>query len=89
MQNSIGAVPGPLDCFLVHRGLRTLHLRMAAHAENGCAVCEFLREQPGVSDVRWPGFSGMVCFRHPDAGRDRRARRSSSRSPSRSAASSR
>ena len=34
-QLSIGAVPGPLDCFLVHRGLRTLHLRMAAHAENG------------------------------------------------------
>jgi cystathionine gamma-synthase len=66
-QLSIGAVPGPLDCFLVHRGLRTLHLRMAAHAENGMAVSAFLREQPGVSDVRWPGFSGMVCFRHPDA----------------------
>ena len=66
-QLSIGAVPGPIDCFLVHRGLRTLHLRMAAHAENGMAVSAFLREQPGVSDVRWPGFSGMVCFRHPDA----------------------
>jgi cystathionine gamma-synthase len=66
-QLSIGAVPGPLDCFLVHRGLRTLHLRMAAHAENAMAVSAFLREQPGVSDVRWPGFSGMVCFRHPDA----------------------
>jgi cystathionine gamma-synthase len=68
-QLSIGAVPGPLDCFLVHRGLRTLHLRMAAHAENGLAVSAFLREHPGVSDVRWPGFSGMVCFRHPDAAR--------------------
>ena len=66
-QLSIGAVPGPLDCFLVHRGLRTLHLRMAAHAENGRAVSAFLRGQPRVSDVRWPGFSGMVCFRHPDA----------------------
>jgi cystathionine gamma-synthase len=66
-QLSIGAVPGPLDCFLVHRGLRTLHLRMAAHAENGRAVSEFLRGRPGVTDVRWPGFSGMVCFRHPDA----------------------
>jgi len=66
-QLSIGAVPGPLDCFLVHRGLRTLHLRMAAHAENGAAVSAFLEEQPGVSDVRWPGFSGMVCFRHPEA----------------------
>jgi cystathionine gamma-synthase len=66
-QLSIGAVPGPLDCFLVHRGMRTLHLRMAAHAENALAVSAFLREQPGVYDVRWPGFSGMVCFRHPDA----------------------
>jgi len=67
VQLSIGAVPGPLDCFLVHRGLRTLHLRMAAHAENARAVVEFLLTQDGVSDVRWPGFSGMVCFRHPDA----------------------
>ena len=66
-QLSIGAVPGPLDCFLVHRGLRTLHLRMAAHAQNGMTVSAFLREQPGVSDVRWPGFSGMVCFRHARA----------------------
>ena len=67
VQRSIGAVPGPLDCFLVHRGLRTLHLRMAAHAENAMAVSAFLREQPGVTDVRWPGFSGMVAFRHPAA----------------------
>ena len=67
VQLSVGAVPGPLDCFLVHRGLRTLHLRMAAHAENAAAVCDFLRTQPEVSDVRWPGFSGMVCFRHPRA----------------------
>ena len=67
VQLSVGAVPGPLDCFLVHRGLRTLHLRMAAHAENARAVSAFLREQPGVTDVRWPGFAGMVCFRHPDA----------------------
>jgi cystathionine gamma-synthase len=67
VQNAIGAVPGPLDCFLVHRGLRTLHLRMAAHSENGMAVSAFLSEQPGVTDVRWPGFSGMVCFRHPEA----------------------
>lgn len=67
VQNAIGAVPGPLDCFLVHRGLRTLHLRMAAHAANGLAVSAFLRGADGVSDVRWPGFSGMVSFRHPDA----------------------
>jgi cystathionine gamma-synthase len=63
----MGAVPGPLDCFLVHRGLRTLHLRMAAHTENARAVSEYLRQAPGVSDVRWPGFAGMVSFRHPDA----------------------
>ena len=69
IQNSIGAVPGPFDCFLVHRGLRTLHLRVAAHTENGRAVSEFLAGAPGVEDVRWPGFGGMVSFRHPDATR--------------------
>jgi cystathionine gamma-synthase len=67
IQNSIGAVPGPLDCFLVHRGLRTLHLRMAAHTENGRAVSEYLANAEGVTDVRWPGFGGMIAFRHPDA----------------------
>jgi cystathionine gamma-synthase len=67
VQNSVGAVPGPFDCFLVHRGLRTLHLRMAAHAASAEAVAGFLRSAPGVEDVRWPGFSGMVSFRHPDA----------------------
>ncbi|MBD0282173.1 MAG: PLP-dependent transferase [Thermoleophilaceae bacterium] len=69
VQNSVGAIPGPLDCFLIHRGLRTLHLRMAAHGENGGAVSEFLRRVDGVDDVRWPGFGGMVSFRHPQAGR--------------------
>ncbi|MDO8210372.1 PLP-dependent transferase [Conexibacter sp. CPCC 206217] len=67
VQNAVGSVPGPFDCFLVHRGLRTLPLRMAAHAESAAAVSAFLRTAPGVSDVRWPGFSGMVSFRHPDA----------------------
>jgi cystathionine gamma-synthase len=67
VQNSVGAVPGPLDCFLVHRGLRTLALRVARHTENGRAVSEFLGTAPGVEDVRWPGFGGMVSFRHPDA----------------------
>jgi cystathionine gamma-synthase len=62
-------VPGPFDCFLVHRGLRTLHLRVAAHTENGRAVSEFLRGAEGVDDVRWPGFGGMVAFRHPEATR--------------------
>ena len=69
VQNSVGAVPGPFDCFLVHRGLRTLHLRVAAHTENGRAVSEFLAGADGVSDVRWPGFGGMVSFRHPEATR--------------------
>jgi cystathionine gamma-synthase len=65
IQNSIGAVPGPFDCFLVHRGLRTLHLRMRAHAASAAAVVEYLRSIPEVGEVRWPGFSGMVSFRHP------------------------
>ena len=67
VQKAVGAVPGPLDCFLVHRGIRTLHVRMAAHTENARAVSEWLRGVPGVSDVRWPGFGGMVSFRHPEA----------------------
>jgi cystathionine gamma-synthase len=67
VQNAVGAVPGPFDCFLVHRGIRTLHLRMAAHAASAAAVVELLRSVPEVSEIRWPGFSGMVCFRHPDA----------------------
>lgn len=69
VQNSVGAVPGPLDCFLVHRGLRTLHLRMAAHTENARAVSQWLASAPGVTDVRWPGYAGMVSFRHPEATR--------------------
>ena len=67
VQNSVGAVPGPFDCFLVHRGIRTLAVRVAAHTENGRAVSEYLAEAPGVSEVRWPGFGGMVAFRHPEA----------------------
>jgi cystathionine gamma-synthase len=69
VQNSVGAVPGPLDAFLVHRGIRTLHLRMAAHTENARVVSQWLQGVDGVADVRWPGFSGMVSFRHPDATR--------------------
>jgi len=67
VQNAVGAVPGPMDCFLVHRGLRTLHLRMEAHARSAAAVVELLRATPEVHDVRWPGYSGMVSFRHPRA----------------------
>jgi cystathionine gamma-synthase len=68
VQNAVGAVPGPFDAFLVHRGLRTLHLRMEAHARSAAAVVELLRTTPRVQDIRWPGFSGMVSFRHPGAG---------------------
>jgi cystathionine gamma-synthase len=67
VQNAIGAVPGPMDCFLVHRGLRTLSVRMQAHGVNGAAVSAFLAAVEGAYDVRWPGFGGMVSFRHPDA----------------------
>jgi len=67
VQNAVGAVPGPLDCFLVHRGLRTLHLRVGAHTENGRAVSGYLLGVDEVEDVRWPGFGGMVSFRHPRA----------------------
>ncbi len=67
VQNAVGAVPGPVDCFLVHRGLRTLHLRMPAHARSAAAIVELLREAFEVQDVRWPGFGGMVSFRHPRA----------------------
>ncbi len=69
VQNSIGAVPGPFDCFLVHRGMRTLHLRMAAHTENARVVSAWLQDVEGVYDIRWPGLSGMVSFRHPEAKR--------------------
>jgi cystathionine gamma-synthase len=67
VQNAIGAVPGPLDAFLTHRGLRTLVLRMTAHTDNARVVVAWLDGVEGVYDVRWPGLSGMVSFRHPDA----------------------
>jgi cystathionine gamma-lyase len=56
IQNSCGAVPGPQDCFLVLRGIKTLHLRMQRHCENGQAVAEWLRSHPKVDKVYWPGF---------------------------------
>jgi cystathionine gamma-synthase len=67
VQNSIGAVPGPLDAFLTHRGLRTLVLRMTAHTDNARVVVAWLEGVEGAYDIRWPGLSGMVSFRHPDA----------------------
>ena len=56
IQNASGAVPGPMDCFLILRGIKTLHLRMKAHSENGRAIAEFLVNQPKVDKVFWPGF---------------------------------
>ncbi|WP_262501867.1 cystathionine gamma-synthase [Pontibacter korlensis] len=56
IQNSCGATPGPQDCFLVLRGLKTLHLRMERHCQNGRKVAEYLRDHPKVSKVYWPGF---------------------------------
>ena len=55
-QNACGGTPGPQDCFLVLRGLKTLHLRMQRHCENGRAVAEYLRQHPKVDKVYWPGF---------------------------------
>ncbi|TWF44967.1 cystathionine beta-lyase [Chitinophaga polysaccharea] len=57
IQNSCGAVPGPQDCFLVLRGIKTLHVRMQRHCENGIVVANFLRNHPKVDKVYWPGFT--------------------------------
>ena len=56
IQNSAGAVPGPNDCFLVLRGIKTLHVRMQRHAENGKRIAHFLKSHPLVEKVYWPGF---------------------------------
>lgn len=56
IQNASGAIAGPMDSFLVLRGIKTLHLRMQRHAENGRAVAEFLKNHPKVEKVYWPGF---------------------------------
>jgi cystathionine beta-lyase/cystathionine gamma-synthase len=56
IQNSSGAICGPMDAFLVLRGIKTLHLRMKAHCENGEAIAKFLASHPKVDKVYWPGF---------------------------------
>jgi len=56
IQNSCGAVPGPHDSWLVLRGIKTLHIRMQRHCENGKAVAEYLRSNPKVGKVLWCGF---------------------------------
>lgn len=57
IHNSCGATPGPQDSFLVLRGLKTLHLRMRAHCENGKRIAEFLQSHPAIEKVYWPGFA--------------------------------
>lgn len=54
LQNAVGAVPGPMDCFLVLRGLKTLHLRMDRHFENAMAILEFLEKHPKVEKLFYP-----------------------------------
>jgi len=54
LQNAVGAVPGPMDCFLVLRGLKTLALRMDRHAENTAAIVEFLAKHPQVAQLYYP-----------------------------------
>jgi len=56
IQKSCGAVPGPMDCFLVLRGIKTLHLRMKQHCENGEKIAFFLRNHPAIAKVYWCGF---------------------------------
>ncbi|MBS1919929.1 MAG: cystathionine gamma-synthase [Bacteroidetes bacterium] len=56
IQKSCGAVPGPMDCFLVLRGIKTLHVRMERHCENGKKIAHWLRNYSKVGKVFWPGF---------------------------------
>jgi cystathionine beta-lyase/cystathionine gamma-synthase len=85
LQNAMGGVPGPLDCFLVLRGLRTLHVRVERHVANATAVARFLAERDDIATVYYPGLAeddlvgagrqmrgggGMVSFRpNPRSGR--------------------
>ncbi|MCZ6647374.1 MAG: PLP-dependent transferase, partial [SAR324 cluster bacterium] len=78
LQNAVGAVPGPQDCFLVLRGLKTLHVRMERHCENAMRVARYLEDNPRVGRVYYPGlpehpqhelasrqmrdFGGMISF---------------------------
>lgn len=63
IQNASGAVCGPMDSFLVLRGIKTLHVRMQRHCENGKAVAEYLAHHPKIDKVYWPGFED-----HPNHG---------------------
>ena len=56
LQNAIGAVPGPMDCFLTLRGIKTLAIRMQTHCQNATQVAQFLADHPAVSEVIYPGL---------------------------------
>jgi cystathionine beta-lyase len=56
IQNASGAICGPMDSFLVLRGIKTLHVRMQRHCENGAVVARYLKDHPKVDKVYWPGF---------------------------------
>ncbi|MEY3921708.1 MAG: hypothetical protein RL634_1469 [Bacteroidota bacterium] len=56
IQKSCGAVPGPMDCFLVLRGIKTLGIRMERHSANGEKIAHFLKSHPAIKKVYWPGF---------------------------------
>ena len=62
IQKSCGAVPGPMDCFLVLRGIKTLHLRMQQHCVNGEKIAHWLRENDKVAKVYWPGFEDQPGY---------------------------
>lgn len=62
IQKSAGAVPGPMDCFLVLRGLKTLHVRMQRHCENGRKMAHWLRNHPLVDQVYWCGFEDNASY---------------------------
>jgi cystathionine gamma-synthase len=66
LQNAMGGVPGPLDCFLVLRGLRTLHLRVERHCSNAAAVATFLASRDDVAEVLYPGLAEGP-HAHPNA----------------------
>ncbi|MCB0516424.1 MAG: cystathionine gamma-synthase [Chitinophagales bacterium] len=57
IQNSTGATPGPFDCFLVLRGIKTLHIRMEAHCKNAAEIANFLASHKAVKKVNYPGFA--------------------------------
>ncbi len=62
IQNACGATPGPQDCFLVLRGIKTLHIRMERHCQNGKTVAFYLKNHPKVDKVYWPGFDSHANY---------------------------